>query len=411
MFKKTIAVIGGGVSGITTALTLRLLGFNATCYARELVPPELPEPSGDGNGAANSPGEDPRFASLYPAASVIPHSIRSGDRLSSLFTATQKVFNRLLDLEFPGLRTHRHFEVFEFPREIPFYVSLMRNPAELDPEDPLLPRRGSPDELHGWSFDCHFTEWPDYMTALYRSFRKAGGEIVRRDITPGDLREMEEEIVVDCTGIWSPLLFGSSPGEGLPVERGHLVVVPDAPIFRDEEGNVVSYNYTPLPSVYSDPEGQACDVYCYPRSSGWVLGGSRQQGRIDPDGTWLGPETEEAVAMNGHRIPRAILRLNGEILERSYGLQLDRYEERVARAGYRFMGTSEEGGLRLDSENRFGRKVIHNTGHGGAGVTLSWGSALAVALMTRRDPGSGYGEGLNEVCLQLIDALQRAHFT
>jgi D-amino-acid oxidase len=48
------------------------------------------------------------------------------------------------------------------------------------------------------------------------------------------------------------------------------------------------------------------------------------------------------------------------------------------------------GGLRLEAERRAdGRLVIHDYGHGGSGVSLSWGSARAsVDLLAREEPGT-----------------------
>lgn len=399
MYTKRIAVLGAGISGITTALTLQLLGFTTTCYARELVPGDLPESDEE---------EDPRFASLFPAASIIPHSIEAGGRLTPLFTVSQKVFGRLSKMEFPGLCRHRHYEVFEFPRSTPTYVSLLQNPEELKDNDPALPRRPGSGDLYGWSFNCHFTEWPDYISALYNRYRKAGGEIIRRELNRKGIEELEEETVVNCTGIWSPFLFEDPPRDSLPVERGHLVVIPGAPLYRDEGDRIISYNYSPMPSVYSDPEGNACDVYFYPRSNGWVIGGSRQRGQLDASGHWEGNSPADTVTMNGLEVPRAVLELNTEILRHTYGLDTDGYGEKVARMGYRYMGEPAEGGLNLKSERQFGKKIIHNTGHGGAGVTLSWGCAVASSIMIRREAGNRYAEGLNEVCLQLIDALHTA---
>ena len=39
------------------------------------------------------------------------------------------------------------------------------------------------------------------------------------------------------------------------------------------------------------------------------------------------------------------------------------------------------GGLRLEIERVAGKHVVHNYGHGGAGVTLSWGCAREAAAL------------------------------
>lgn len=52
------------------------------------------------------------------------------------------------------------------------------------------------------------------------------------------------------------------------------------------------------------------------------------------------------------------------------------------------------GRVRVESQEVFGKSVVHNYGHGGAGVTLSWGTAqAAVGLVARSaDVGAGGGE-------------------
>tara|TARA_R110002095_G_scaffold178067_1_gene155388 strand:+ start:262 stop:522 length:261 start_codon:yes stop_codon:yes gene_type:complete len=58
--KKNVAVIGAGVSGITTAVLLQHLGFRVSIYSNKL--PFTSE-------------KTPSFASRFPSASIIPHSV------------------------------------------------------------------------------------------------------------------------------------------------------------------------------------------------------------------------------------------------------------------------------------------------------------------------------------------------
>jgi hypothetical protein len=57
--------------------------------------------------------------------------------------------------------------------------------------------------------------------------------------------------------------------------------------------------------------------------------------------------------------------------------------------GYRYARDLDGEGIRLEMGTApDGRRVAHNTGHGGAGVTLSWSTALRVVRMLQ-DAGVG----------------------
>lgn len=366
--KEKIIIIGGGVSGVTTALTLQLLGYETEIYTAKIA------------DQITNKNAHPEFASLFPSASVIPHSFYSG-QLNELFQISQSFFYELRKKIFPGLTTHKHFEVFEFEPEDPGYKNRMLNYhpiEELPPRE--VPHRRPSQDLYGWTFNCIFADWPLYFPALLSFYNRSGGKIIRRKLTADDLPSLPADIIVNCSGTGSPDLF-DDPVEKQLILRGHLLHKQGAPLITDSNNEIISYNYTPRPSTYADSSGKACDVYCYPRKDGWIIGGSRQPGFLD-NNSWKPIEKNKfpTTEIDGYDIPAAIVDLNDEILHATFGQSLDQSDKLSALVGYRYLRSPEKG-LRLDYETIYNKKVYHNYGHGGAGVTLSWGCAVNIAHM------------------------------
>ena len=59
---SSVAVLGGGILGLTSAIALKIAGYRVTVYTEK----EISDPNAT---------SDPLFASAYPAASVIPHTV------------------------------------------------------------------------------------------------------------------------------------------------------------------------------------------------------------------------------------------------------------------------------------------------------------------------------------------------
>lgn len=363
--EKKVIIIGGGVSGITTALTLQLLGYNTEIYSDKLA------------HQAQDKQSNPKFASLYPSASIIPHSVYS-DELEELFRSSQSFFYELRKRSFPGLTIHKHFEVFEFKSEQPQYCDWMPNFKfidELNPEE--IPRRQQSRNLHGWVFDCIFADWSLYLPALARFYEKMGGTFIQKKLEHSDLDKLPTEIIINCSGTGSPELF-DDPSTVQLLMRGHLIHKPEAPLLTNSNNEIISYNYTPGATTYADGDGNACDVYYYPRKDGWVLGGSRQTMTFEKVGNEDEFAKEETYNVNGIAFPKQIIDLNKEVLETTFGQTLGKPETLTPTVGYRYI-RNRDNGLRLDQEEVSGKKVYHNYGLGGAGVTLSWGCALDIA--------------------------------
>jgi D-amino-acid oxidase len=246
----------------------------------------------------------------------------------------------------------RTFGVFEELSDTPESGVLMREGVEIWRErvpDPwwagAVPhvRRCNEDELppgyvDGHTFLAPIVEMPIYLTYLMDRFSAAGGSVQRRTLS--SLHEVDARVVVNCVGLGARDLVDDASMEPI---RGQIVRVRNPGIERfvlDEE----------------NPEGV---TYIVPRSGDCILGGTAEEGDwdLEPD-----PETAAAILRRCRRLePR--LR-DAEVLEHRVGLRPGRPEIRLE---------LEDGPI----------PRIHNYGHGGSGITLSWGCAEETVRIVR----------------------------
>ena len=187
------------------------------------------------------------------------------------------------------------------------------------------------DYVEAFSFVTPVIEMPIYLEWLMQTYTSIGGKSERRTISSFDSALSKFDIVINCTGLDSGKLLNDD--QVYPV-RGQIIRVKSS-----------------LTEMYLDQQIETL-AYIVPRSEDVVLGGVAQQGNwnLDQDTAdhdFILDKCRKIIPELG----------NAEVIEDLVGLRPGRTE------------------VRLEKEERNGRYLIHNYGHGGSGVTLSWGCA------------------------------------
>lgn len=213
---------------------------------------------------------------------------------------------------------------------------------------PARPDELPPGETLGAAWRLPVVDMSRYLAWIEGRFAALGGFREQRAL--GSLEEAleEAEVVVCCAGL------------------GARELVPDPSVFPIR-GQVLRVARGDLERVFVDerrPEGLA---YVVPRRDDAVLGGIAEEGRSElaPD-----PAASEGILARCARLEPRVLEL--ERLEVKVGLRPGREV------------------VRLEAEVPApGKLLVHDYGHGGAGVTLSWGCAEEVVSLVRAGTGQG----------------------
>lgn len=197
--------------------------------------------------------------------------------------------------------------------------------------------RNIPDEYnHVFSFSSYMVNCRMYLPWLMGRFRVNGGVVMQR--TVASLDELSSySIIVNCTGLGARQLVKDT---GVFPCRGDAVIV-RAPWIKQFVFLIKKDLYT----------------YVFPRSTSVLLGGTG----IDHD--WLEESNPSASDDILKRCTALVPSLaHCEVIEKCAGLRPMRAE------------------IRLEAERRGGGAptIIHCYGHGGKGVTYSWGCAQDV---------------------------------
>jgi D-amino-acid oxidase len=280
--------------------------------------------------------------SAVAAAWWYPYRAAPADRVAVWGAQSYAAFTALAESADSGVVMRRSTEVHRTPQPDPAWAAavpeLTREAADELPEG----------YVDGWSFVSPVVEMPVYLGMLAARLTAADGTLTRMAL--GGLPAARWTVVVNCAGLANRLLVGDR--QLYPVR-----------------GQVVRLEKVGIDRVWLD--SSADDVtYVVPRSRDIVVGGSDEVDEWDrrPD-----PALAESILA---RATRLVPELAGAaVLGHRVGLRPCRPE------------------VRLEVETRRDAgPVVHCYGHGGAGITLSWGCADEVTRLVEQIAGGDRDE-------------------
>lgn len=263
--------------------------------------------------------------SAVAAALWYPYRAYPYERVTAWSRSSYRELETLAGLDDTGVRMLAGTEVHRTRQSDPWWREAV----------PALTRVSAlgPPYVDAWSFVAPVVEMPVYLRWLTARVEQLGATLTRMALPA---LPNQDEVVVNATGL----------GARRMADDTTMVPV---------RGQVVHVEQVGLDRWWLDSSGP---VYVVPRSHDIVVGGTDEPGewdrRPDPD-----------VAKR--------------ILERAVELVPELARARVV--GHRVGLRPARPEVRLEVEETDGTRVVHCYGHGGAGVTLSWGCADEVARL------------------------------
>jgi len=347
-------IIGGGIQALSTGVLLEHLGHDTRMI---------------GESFSYVDGADtPTVSTDYAAASVYPVRIESEYSTDELIARAESTFEPFYETDGIPVRKHTHYHLCEEPHDEPHPNRMAV--TDIDDDDGEIPGRPGKRIRGGHVCEEYFVEMPEYVPLLYTAYQELGGETESRTVTAGEMDGLDG-VVFNCSGYGSRELFGD---DSMRAIKGHILQLP----YDGAEPLPFSYTYTP--SEYSHY------VYMYPRKETVLFGGSYLMGDI-VDGEWRGEAPEKPMPIDGVTVPERLYTVNEEIMSDTVPVERDTVD---AKYGYR---PYRADGMRIERDG----DVVHNYGHGGAGVSMSWWSALrAVGFVDDTDEAvlSDIAEGI-----------------
>lgn len=235
-----------------------------------------------------------------------------------------------------GIRLVPGLEAAPFPMEPPEWAQAVPDFAPCTPDE--LPAG----YVSGWTYTLPLVDMPVYLAYLEARLAAAGTNVEIGTVDTLDEVRDAAPVIVNCTGLGARKLVPDD--EMFPI-RGQLVVVENPGISRFFQDNAEGEDLT----------------YILPHGDHVVLGGTLAVGT---ESTVVDPDVTTAIVRRCAAVEPLLA--DARVIGNRVGLRPSRPA------------------VRVEEDRSNGYRVIHNYGHGGSGVTLSWGCAQEVLRLVGR---------------------------
>lgn len=279
----------------------------------------------------------PHTTSNVAAAVWYPYKAYPPDRVTAWSKQALRKFKELQSDQDSGVLLTNMLEVKPIPSPDPWWVTAVEDFRHASREE--LPTG----YLDGYTFETAVVDMGMYLDYLRRTFEARKGQILQRTVTSLGEAFAQSAIVVNCSGLGARELVGDHD-------------------LRPARGQVVRIKHNGFHRVVADEYGPHSPAYIVPRMHDIVLGGTYEEKNesteVDAD------ETEDILRRCAILAPEFAAIRHEDIMSVVCGLRPVRSSVRVEAE-------------RITAD----RLLVHNYGHGGAGVTLSWGCAAEVVKL------------------------------
>jgi D-amino-acid oxidase len=279
----------------------------------------------------------PGRTSLAAGAMWGPYLVEPKEKVDEWSQNSLEVFRALADDPRTGVRITSGIEASRYADAPPEWATMLPGFQPCGPDE--LP----PGFSTGYRFEVPLIDMPVYLAYLQARLLATGTTITQDTVTNLDEPALGP-VVVNCSGLGARQL--ADDRDLRPIRGQHVIVTNPG-----------------ITEFFSEDTGTSPDLLCiYPHGDTVALGGTAIDGRADlaPD-----PAAAEAILRRCTAVEPRLA--NARILSHRIGTRPTRMA------------------VRVEAEHRpTGRTILHNYGHGGAGVTLSWGCAHDIRRLCPR---------------------------